>query len=78
MKPKHIARAKRFIGKRWYWRLRALKNRRMYAIWDKYITVCDNKDVPACCHELERLARKEAYYATKMNKNEDTGEHTDR
>ena len=67
MKPKHIARARRFIGKRWYWRMRGLLQRRKYAFWDKLLISCENKDIPIYYAELERNAKKEAYYANKLN-----------
>ena len=68
MKPNHIARARRFICKRWYWRLRILKQRKMYSIWDNMLISCQNKDIPICCHELERYLKKEEYYMEKLNK----------
>ena len=67
MKPNHIARARSFIGKRWYWRLRALKQRKMFSFWDKFVSTCDYKDTTIGCHELARYAKKEAYYAKKLN-----------
>ena len=47
--------------------LRAFKQRRKYAFWDNLLISCDNKDIPTYCAELERYARKEAYYANKLN-----------
>ena len=67
MKPKHIARARRFIGKRWYYRLRVLKNRNIYALLDKALIGCPIKDVPIYCYEMERYIKKEAYYTKKLN-----------
>ena len=67
MKPNHIARARRFIGKRWYYRFRVLKNRNMYALLDKALIGCPIKDVPIYYGEMERYAKKEAYYANKLD-----------
>ena len=71
MKPKHVARARRFIGKRWFWRLRACQNRKMYRWWDDILIVCQRKEISKCCRELQRYARKEAYYTNKLNADTD-------
>lgn len=66
MKAKHISRARRIVGKRTYYRYRILKMRSIYSIFDKALISCPIKDVPIYCCELERYARKEAYYAKKL------------
>ena len=67
MKPKHIKRARRLVGKRWYYRLRIIKMRSIYSLLDRNIMCCPIKDVPIYCYGLERYAKKEAYYAKKLN-----------
>lgn len=67
MKPIHFKRARKYVGKRWYYRLRVWHSRKMYTLWDKALIACKNEEIPFYCHELEKYARKEAYYHNKLN-----------
>ena len=66
MKPKHFTRARKYVGKKMYLRLRAWRNRKLFSFLDKMLISCPIKDVPIYCNEMERYAKKEAYYENKL------------
>lgn len=69
MTPEQVKKARRIIGKRWYYRYRAWVMRKMFRYTDRALWSTDMGDLKSLCQLLERYANKEAWYAKKLNRN---------